>query len=96
MILDERFEFCDATSVALTAGANFQNIGDVVDLSVARDIGVGMPLYLVVQVDTTIITGGNAGTIQFQLVSDASGTIATNGTQTVHGKSAIFVTGVFV
>lgn len=90
MILDERNEFADAVSVAASAGT--ANIGDVIDLSVARDIGNGEPMYLVINVDTEIITGGSAGTIAFQLVSDASGTIATDGSQTVHFKSRDFVT----
>lgn len=92
MILDERTEFCDATSVALTAGANAQNIGDIIDLGVARDIGNGEPLYLVISVDTSIITGGAAGTISFLLVSDSTSTIATDGSQTIHFESRSFVT----
>jgi len=92
MILDEKLELCDATSVALTAGATVQNVGDIIDLDAARDIGNGEPLYFVVTVDTEIITGGNAGTITFQLVSDSTDTIATNGTQTVHYRSHAFVT----
>ena len=81
MILDERTEFADAVSCN-TGAAGTYNIGDVIDLSVARDIASGRPLYLVVGVDTSIITGGNAGTIAFQLVSDGTDTIATNGTAT--------------
>lgn len=90
MILSKRTEFADAVSVAASAGTI--NVGDVVDLSVARDIGNGEPVYLVITVDTEIITGGSAGTIQFQLVSDGTDTIATNGTQTVHYTSRAFVT----
>ena len=92
MILDEKLEFCDATSVALTANAAPQNVGDVIDLGSARDIGAGEPLYLVIGVDTEIITGGSAGTISFLLVSDGTDTIATNGTQTIHFESRPFVT----
>lgn len=90
MILDNTLEFADAVSVAAAAGT--ANIGDVIDLSVARDVGNGEPMYLVISVDTEIITGGSAGTIAFQLVSDSTDTIATNGTQTVHFKSRDFVT----
>lgn len=91
MILDERTEFCDAVSVALTAGANAQNVGDIIDLGTARDLGQH-PLYLVINVDTEIITAGAAGTISFLLVSDATSTIATDGSQTVHFESRDFVT----
>lgn len=91
MILDSRCEFADAQSVAHSAGT--VNIGNAIPLSVARDLGVGgKPLYLVITVDTEIITGGSAGTIQFQLVSDDSATPATDGTQTIHYTSRSFVT----
>lgn len=90
MILDERLEFADAVSVAAAAGTH--NIGDVIDLSVARDVGNGEPVYLVITVDTEIITGGSAGTIKFQLVSDGTDTIATDGSATIHYASRLFVT----
>ncbi len=90
MIMDERLEFADATSVAAAAGTAL--IGDVIDLETARDIGNGEPLYLVISVDTEIITGGSAGTLIFQLASDATAAIATDGTATVHFASRAFVT----
>lgn len=91
MIMDELLEFADAVSVAAAAGTAL--IGDVIDLgSAARDIGNGEQLYLVITVDTEIITGGSAGTLQFQLVSDAQAAIATDGTATVHYASKLFVT----
>jgi hypothetical protein len=77
MIMDERTEFADATSsVAAVAGTAL--IGDVIDLgTVARDIGSGQQVFLVITVDTEIITAGAAGTIKFQLASDAQAAIAT-------------------
>jgi hypothetical protein len=91
MILDERAEFADAVSVAAAAGTAL--IGDVMDLGVSRDVGLGEPpLYLVIQTDTEIITAGAAGTIQFQLASDAQAAIATDGSATVHLTSASLVT----
>lgn len=91
MILDERLEFADATSVAAAAGTAL--IGDVIDLgATARDMGQGEPLYLVITVDTEIITGGAAGTIVFALASDAQAAIATDGSATVHWQSRAFVT----
>lgn len=92
MILDEKLEFCDATSLNTGAAATY-NIGDVIDLGVARDLGGDQALYLVVSVETGITTAGSAGTVAFQLVSDGTDTIATNGTQTVHATSRAFVTG---
>lgn len=91
MILDERLEFADAASVAAAAGTAL--IGDVIDLGAAhRDIGNGEPMYFVITIATEIITGGVAGTVKFQLVSDAQAAIATDGTATVHYDSGTFVT----
>lgn len=90
MILDELLEFADATSVAASAGTAL--IGDVIDLQEARDIGNGEPVYLVIQCDTAIITGGAAGTVKFQLASDAQAAIATDGSATVHFDTGTFVT----
>lgn len=91
MILDERLEFADAVSVAAAAGTAL--IGDVIDLGAAqRDIGDGEPLYLVISVDTEIITGGVAGTLTFKLASDAQAAIATDGTASEHFVSRAFVT----
>lgn len=96
MILDERNEFADAVSVAAAAGTAL--IGDVIDLdpcTVSPNTTVdmeGSDLYLVIQTDTEIITGGSAGTLQFQLASDAQAAIATDGSATVHITTASFVT----
>lgn len=92
MILDDFLEFADAVSVVGATGTAL--IGDVVDTIVHRDIGSGQPLFLVVTVDTSVITAGAAGTIQFQLVSDAQPAIAVDGSATVHVSSGPLVTGV--
>jgi hypothetical protein len=90
MILDERLEFADAASVVNAAGTFL--LGDVVPLSVARDIGGGEDgqLYLVVQVDTALDSAGEAATVVFKLVSDAQAAIATDGTASVHAVSETF------
>lgn len=90
MILDERLEFADAESVAAAAGTAL--VGDVIDLEEARDIGNGRVVYFYISVDTEIITGGTAGTIQFKLASDAQAAIATDGSATEHFVTAAFVT----
>lgn len=90
MIMDDRLEFADAVSVAAAAGTVL--IGDVIDLgSVHRDIGAGQPVYLVITTDTEIITAGAAGTVKFQLVSDAQAAIAVDGSATVHIDTGTFV-----
>lgn len=90
MILDERTEFCDATSIAAVAGTLL--VGDVINLQVARNLLTGRPIYLVITVDTEIITGGSAGTVEFILASDAQAAIAIDGTETHHFVSRKFVT----
>lgn len=89
MIMDANLEFCDAVSVA--AGAGTTLIGSQIDTVNVRPVGNGKPLYLVINVDTAIVTGGTAGTLQFQLVSDDSAAISTT-TSTQHLLTAAFVT----
>jgi hypothetical protein len=91
MILDDRLEFADATALN-TGAAGTYLIGDQIDMSVARDLGAGEPMYLVINVDTSIITAGTAGTVQFILASDDSAAIATDGSASVHYTSKAFVT----
>ncbi len=91
MILDYLTQFCSATAVTGNAGTAL--VGDVIDLqTVTRDIGTGSKIRLFVNVDTEVITAGNAGTIQFQLASDAQAAIATDGSATIHLTSASLVT----
>jgi len=89
MILDERLEFADNVTAAIEAST--ANIGDVIDLGVARDIGNGKPVYLVLIVGTAFDGGATAtGTTSFQLVSDAVASPATDGTQTIHFQTDVF------
>jgi hypothetical protein len=93
MIMDERLEFCDAVAVDGAAAPTTALLGDVIDLSsIARDIGQGEDVWLVITTDTEIITGGAAGTIEFKLASDAQAAIATDGSATIHWTSTAFVT----
>lgn len=72
MILDERLEFADATSVIGATGTNL--IGDQIDLSTtSRDIGTGEPMYWVIQVTTAIV--GTTSTVNFRLRSDDTASI---------------------
>lgn len=87
MILDERNEFADATALS-TAATGRALVGDVIDLGgTSQDVGNGQPLYLVIQVDTDVTSGGSA-TVSFELASDASASIATDGSATVHAVTA--------
>mgnify|MGYP005610438501 CR=1 FL=1 len=84
MILDERTEFCDATSAVLAIGNAI--IGDVIDLkspTTAPNTLVDIEssdLYLVIQVDTTFV--GATSTTTFELASDSTANLATS--KTVH------------
>lgn len=83
MILDELTEFCDATALD-TSGTDTDLIGDVVDLGVARDIGNGQPLYVVIQVETEVDSAADGASVEFVVASDDSASIATDGTATEH------------
>jgi hypothetical protein len=94
MILDERNEFADAVAVTGTAAATAV-LGDVIDLgSVARDIGNGEPLYLVIQVDTTVLASGGAANVTFRLVSDSVDTL--DSSPTVHFSTGAIAKGTLV
>ena len=77
MLIDSRLEFADAVDVSASAGTALA--GDVIDLGVARDIGQGQPLYLVIQVTTLFASGGSA-TVDFRLRSD--------GVEAIHATSS--------
>ncbi len=85
MILDERIEFADATALG-TSGTGRQLVGDVIDTG-GDGINVVDDQYLVIQIDTSVTSGGSA-TVQFELASDAGASIATDGTASVHFTSA--------
>lgn len=90
MILDEKLEFCDATALN-TGAAGTYNVGDIIDLGVARDLGHDSALYLVVTCETGIEVASSTGTVAFQLVSDGTDTISTT-TQSVHLRSGNWAT----
>ena len=86
MILDERNEFADATALS-TSGTGRALVGDVIDLGAANELNDVDDLFLVIQVDTTVTSGG-AATVSFELVSDDAAAIATDGSATVHHATA--------
>ncbi len=67
MLVDSRLEFADDLTAWLTQGTLL--LGDVIDLGVARDIGHGQPVYLVIQVTELYASGGSA-LVNFRLRSD--------------------------
>ena len=88
MILDERNEFADANTAGLQGTAGTELVGDVIDLGLTgRDISNGQPLYLVIVVDTEVDSAADGSTCNFILASDASATIATDGSASEHGST---------
>ncbi len=86
MWIDERAEFCDATAIS-PAQDSTALLGDVMDLSVNRDVGQGHPMYLVFQV-TTAFAGGTS--YQFHLASDSGAAISTDGSETRHFSTDVY------
>ena len=79
MIIDKLLEFGDAANAFVNVGTAV--VGDVIDLGAAptlQNIGGGEPIYLVIQVDTTIV--GATSTSEFKLVSDSTSNLTTSPT----------------
>jgi hypothetical protein len=64
--------------------------GDVIDTSVARNLGSPpRPLYLVIQITTTVLAAGGAASVAFVLASDSLAAIAVDGTATEHIRTQL-------
>lgn len=81
MVLDESTEFAD--NVALPTGALGRSlVTDNIDQSLSGG-QIAQPLYLVIQISQTATSGG-AAKVTFELASDSTGAIATDGSATQH------------
>jgi hypothetical protein len=79
VILDDRNELADNLSANTALGV--AQLGDTLDLGAGTR---GLPeLALLIRVSAAFTSGG-AATVQFHLVSDAQGALATNGSATHH------------
>lgn len=88
MIMDENLVIIDSTAVDAVAGT--AAVGDVIDLdTIGRRLFAGHNLSLVIEV-TTAFTSAGSSTNAFQLVSDATTTLAADGTETLHGQTETF------
>lgn len=94
MLLDSRSEFGDAATLIGGTGRNL--IGNVMNTSVIRDLGQGVPIYLVVEIETAVDSAADGATIQFELVSDAQAAIATDGSATEHLVSSVLAEATMV
>lgn len=73
MLMDAELLFSEAQ--AITAAADSTN---VVDLGVARDIGVGEELYIMVLVTTTLDDAGDDSTLTVSLVTDDNAALSSD------------------
>lgn len=87
MLMDKNLTFTEAGA---TGNTGTRVIGDVIDLGLARDIGVGEPTFLNATVQTGITVASGTGTIQFQLVSASDSAITSD--VVVHATSPSFDT----
>ncbi len=89
MILDERGEFGDDSTLVGTSGSTYV-LGDVIDLGenpTTRNLGAGEPLYLVIEIGGTgVDSAGDAATLVFSIKSDSTADLATS--PTTHYASA--------
>lgn len=85
-IIDTSLQFANQTALS-TAATGLALVGNVIDLTVARNIANGKPLYLVITV-TTAVTSAGAATVQFLLTSGAVAAIPVDGSATQHYASA--------
>ena len=76
MILDSQLQFSSAQAITAPAAST-----NAIDVSEARNIGLGKDLYVVVTVDTSFTDGGsNTGTDVF-LYGDSTSTFTPDGKQ---------------
>jgi hypothetical protein len=85
-IIDSTLQFCNATALS-TAATGLALVGNVIDLTVARNVGNGRPLFLVITV-TTAPTSAGAAPVQFILASGAVAAVPVDGSATQHYASA--------
>jgi len=88
MIGDALLLFSDAQAITATAASTSS-----IDLSVARDIGVGEELYLVVTVDTAFTDSGSDSTVTVDIEYDTSTTFTPDQTQRVGVFGALTAAG---
>jgi len=87
MLHDKLLRFADAQATGNT-GTNI--LGDVIDLTTARDIGAGEPMYLNVVVATGITVASSTGTYQVKLTSASDSALSSDVVD--HLVSASFAT----
>jgi hypothetical protein len=90
-MLDKFLEFGDAAAAAATAGTALVLPNQIDTSLTVPDLGNGEPIYFVCSVAPAIVAAG-AGTLEVQLVSDSTDTIATDTSVTYHLRSPAITT----
>lgn len=75
MILDAQLQFSDSQAVTATAAST-----NYVDLGVARDIGTGEDLYIVVNCEVAMTDSGSDSTLAVALEGDSTTTFSPDAT----------------
>lgn len=88
MYVDAQLLFSDAQAVTAAAGST-----NTLDLGVARDIGTGEDLYVVVVVDTTMDDTGDDSTLTVTLQGDSTTTFTPDGSQVLFTIPAVTAAG---
>lgn len=88
MLHDAQLLFSDAQAVTAAAAST-----NIVDLGIARNIGVGENLYVVVTVDTTFADTGSNSTLTVALEGDSTTSFTPDGTQTLFTIPALAAAG---
>lgn len=82
MILDERAEIGKMIAPPLSSLGRTL-VGDVIDI---WEYAGGPDLHLVIAVRDSLVSAG-AATVEFEIVSDSAGAIATDGSATLHAST---------
>lgn len=88
MYVDAQLLFSDAQAVTAAAASD-----NVVDLGIARDIGTGENMYLVVVCDTAMTDAGSDSTLDVILQGDSTTTFTPDGARTLFQFGATSAAG---
>lgn len=88
MYIDKNTEFSDAQSIVGVA-ATAINSTNSIDLGSARDVGAGEDVWLVIQVQTTVLAAGGAANVTFKLLEDSQADMASGSAKTLYNSGAI-------
>lgn len=88
MIMDALLQFSDAQAVTAAAGSD-----NTLDMGVARDLGTGEDLYVVVSVDVAFTDSSSDSTLTVALEGDSTTTFSPDGTTTLFTIPALAAAG---